>query len=294
MKPKKATQADLYLEIQDRAPKAYKDLEFINRRSARTLRILAEYMQPQEILQKRKVHHTAIFFGSARILSPERLERRKADYEQRKAAAKTAADKAALKELKKDIDVAERYAKYYQAASDAAALITEWSQQFKPGKRIYVCSGGGPGIMEAANRGAHEAGGRSVGLNISLPFEQAPNGYISPELNFEFHYFFMRKYWFLYLAKAMLVFPGGFGTMDELFELLTLVQTGKIVKKIPIILYGSEFWNKVVNFKALADFGMISRNDLDLFRIVDDPREAFDIIVESLPDEYHSHKPSRY
>ncbi len=294
MKPQKTPRAETYLEVQERAPKAYKDLDFINRRSARTMRILAEYLQPQEILQKHKIHHTAIFFGSARILSPERLERRKTDYEQRRAAARTAAEKAALKTVKKEIDVAERYSKYYQAASEAAALITEWSLAFKPGKRIYVCSGGGPGIMEAANRGAHEAGGRSVGLNISLPFEQAPNGYISPELNFEFHYFFMRKYWFLYLAKAMLVFPGGFGTMDELFELLTLVQTGKIVKKIPIILYGSEFWNKVFNFKALADFGMISRSDLDLFRIVDDPREAFDIIVESLPDEYHSHKPSRY
>jgi len=172
---------------------------------------------------------------------------------------------------------------YYADARTLAKLLTEWSDQFTGSTyRFVVCSGGGPGIMEAANRGAFEANGKSIGLNIGLPFEQFPNPYITPELSFEFHYFFMRKFWFAYLAKALVVFPGGFGTLDEMMELLTLTQTQKLAKKMTIVLYGSAYWKEIVNFDALVKYGMISPADLDLFQYADDPQAAFEILKAGL------------
>ena len=168
-------------------------------------------------------------------------------------------------------------------AGVVAEKLTRWSQSsLKLGKRFYICSGGGPGIMEAANLGASRAKGRSIGFNISLPFEQKPNPYQSPELAFQFHYFFMRKFWFVYLAKALVVFPGGFGTFDEFFELLTLVQTQKTSKHMPIVLYGSEYWHEVVNFESMAKWGTISPADIDLFRTFDDVDETFRYLKSEL------------
>ena len=191
--------------------------------------------------------------------------------------------------------------RYYQDAVELARMITAWSKDIYTrnqctGRRFIVCSGGGPGIMEAANRGASEAGGYSIGLNISLPFEQEPNPYISRELRFEFHYFFVRKFWLAYLAKALIIFPGGFGTLDEMMEILTLVQTGKITKSMPIILFGSSFWKEIINFQALVDWGMIKPEDLDLFTFCDTPQEAFDCLknrLEPLSDAKRSMKPDR-
>jgi len=166
-------------------------------------------------------------------------------------------------------------------------MLTQWSTQIPAKRRRFVVTtGGGPGIMEAANLGAHEAGGKTIGLNINLPFEQSPNPYITPELNFEFHYFFMRKFWFAYLSKALVIFPGGFGTLDELFEILTLAQTEKLAKKILVVIYGSEYWNKIINFQHMADAGVISPQDVELFKIVDSPEEGFEYLKEGLT-RYH-------
>ena len=172
---------------------------------------------------------------------------------------------------------------YYADARTLAKLLTEWSDQFTNNTyRFVVCSGGGPGIMEAANRGAFDANGKTIGLNIGLPFEQFPNPYVTPELSFEFHYFFMRKFWFAYLAKALVVFPGGYGTLDELMELLTLTQTQKLAKKMTIVLYGSAYWKEIINFDALVKYGVISAEDLDLFQYADDPQTAFEILKAGL------------
>ncbi|HXR78578.1 MAG TPA: TIGR00730 family Rossman fold protein [Bryobacteraceae bacterium] len=232
-------------------PVAYKDDAFIESHEARPLRILSEYLWPLVHLEEEKIQDTIVFFGSAR--------------------------------LKEDGPLG----KYYEEARELARLVTEWSASLNQSmNRFVVCSGGGPGIMEAANRGAYEAGGKTVGLNIGLPFEQRPNPYITPELSFEFHYFFMRKFWFAYLAKALVVFPGGFGTLDEMGEILTLAQTKKLEGKILIVLYGSKFWNEVINWQALVDHGMIAESDLDLFRFADDPATALQILKEGLTKYY--------
>ncbi len=234
-----------------RPPLSYKDPNFLDRSEARSVRILSEYLQPLSVLRKQKVHDTIVFFGSARLTEDGPMGR------------------------------------YYREARELARLVTEWSDGLTESAcRFVVTTGGGPGIMEAANRGARDAGGKSIGLNISLPFEQDPNPFISRELSFEFHYFFMRKFWFAYLAKALIVFPGGFGTLDELSELLTLVQTQKLDKKMLIVLYGSDFWKKVINFDALAEYGMISKSDLDLFEWADDPASAMNIIQTKLTEWY--------
>jgi uncharacterized protein (TIGR00730 family) len=226
---------------------AYLNDDFLNSPDARAVRILAEYLEPLSHFRRQKVRDTVVFFGSARIKESGPLSQ------------------------------------YYQAARELAKLLTEWSAQFNHGSyRFVICSGGGPGIMEAANRGAADAGGKTVGLNIGLPFEQFPNPYITPELSFEFHYFFMRKFWFAYLAKALVVFPGGFGTMDEMFEILTLTQTQKLRKKMTVILYGSQYWKEVLNFEALVKYGTISAKDLELFQYVDDPAAAFDLLKAGL------------
>ncbi len=238
-----------------RPPLAYRNEEFLKHADARPLRILSEYLEPLTHFRNQKIRDTVVFFGSARL-----------------------SEKGPL-------------GHYYQDARQLARMITEWGESIDGGaNRLVVTSGGGPGIMEAANRGASEAGGKTIGLNIGLPFEQFPNPYITPELCFEFHYFFMRKFWFAYLAKALVVFPGGFGTLDELFELLTLVQTRKLTKKIFILLYGTEYWTEVINFDALVKHGMIAESDLGLFKFADDPAGALELMKESLsvylkPDE---------
>ena len=262
-------------EEDDEAPrgpmKPYENPRFMNSPGARSLRILSEYVEPQSRFQRFEVEDTIVFFGSARLVSTTEAEAEV-------AAAKGKGEKLEAVAAKK-----LNNAKYYEATRDLAFRLTEWSKGLGGDhKRFVVCSGGGPGIMEAANRGASEARGMNIGLNISLPFEQIDNPYITRELNFEFHYFFMRKFWFVYLAKALIIMPGGFGTLDELFEVLTLQQTGKIRKPMPIVLFGADYWSKVINFDALVEFGTISPEDLDLFLLTDSVEEAFDYLTEEL------------
>jgi len=256
--------------------KAYHDLGFLDSKEARTLRILSEYLEPHARFQRYRIKDTVVFFGSARAISEEMAARRLRDAE---AVSETAAVAAARKDLE--------FSRYYEDARTLARRMTEWSKGLPvPNRRFIVCSGGGPGIMEAANRGASEAAGISIGLGISLPSEPAHNAYITRELAFEFHYFFMRKFWFAYLAKALVVFPGGFGTLDELFELLTLVQTRKLGKRMPIVLFGREYWNEVVRFDALVRWGTITEEDLGLFRVADSTDEAFEHLKAELARLY--------
>ncbi len=261
--------------------KAYKNLEFLNSPDARTIRILSEFLEPKRRFQVEKISGTIVFFGSARSKQPEEAEKDLAAVEARTEEASGNPDPA----LKDELEFARNQvflSRYYQDAVELARRLTQWSNTLDPRDRPVVCTGGGPGMMEAANRGAIEAGGRSIGLNISLPFEQVPNAYITPELNFEFHYFFMRKLWLVHLARALVILPGGFGTLDELFEVLTLVQTGKVKKKLPIVIYGSEYWNRIVNMENLVKYGVISRADLDLFKYCDTVDEAFTCLKEEL------------
>ena len=231
-------------------PLAYKEEKFLESEDARSLRILAEYLQPLRNFRREHVHDTIVFFGSARLAPDGPLGR------------------------------------YYEEARELARLVTAWSKSLASQVYRYtVCTGGGGGIMEAANRGASEAGGRTIGLNIGLSQEQRPNPYITRGLSFEFHYFFMRKLWFAHLARALVVFPGGFGTLDEMAEILTLQQTGKLDRRIPVLLYGSDYWNEIINFDALVRHGMISREDLNLFRYADDPATALGLLQAELATE---------
>ena len=232
-------------------PLAYKNDAFLDSPSARSLRILSEYLEPLAHFRKERIQDTVVFFGSARLQEDGPM------------------------------------GGYYGDARTLARMVTEWAKQLPgPNHRFVVCSGGGPGIMETANRGASDAKGKTVGLNIGLPFEQRPNPYITPELCFEFHYFFMRKFWFAYLAKALVVFPGGFGTLDEMGEILTLAQTHKLQKKMTIVLYGSAYWKEIINFPALVKYGMIAESDLDLFQYADSPEAALRILQEKLAENY--------
>ena len=256
--------------------KAYKNLQFLSSREARTLRILAEYLEPQTRFRHYNVNDTVVFFGSARAPAPDQ-----AQSEMRRA--EQLGDEQAIARARKQLTLS----RYYDDARVLARTLTEWSKSLQqPMRRFIVCSGGGPGIMEAANRGASEAAGISIGLGISLPMEATANPYITRELGFEFHYFFMRKFWFVYLAKALVVFPGGFGTLDELFELLTLLQTGKTGKRMPIVLYGEEYWKELINFEAMVRWGTISAEDLELFHISSDPREALEHLQAELTRLY--------
>ncbi len=256
-------------------PLSYRDERFMESADARTLRIVAEYIEPQLRLRRAGVQNTVVFFGSARILPRETAERRLAELQGESPAAGAAKLKAAR--------TAVEMSRYYEDARALASLITRWSLSLgNHGKYLVVCSGGGPGIMEAANRGAIEAGGKSLGLNIKLPHEQVPNPYITPELNLMFRYFFMRKLWFAQPARALVVFPGGFGTMDELWEFLTLIQTHKMGHRAFILLYGSRFWKRALNFNCLCEAGTIRREDADLVRYVDSPGQAFEIIKNRL------------
>ncbi len=269
--------------------KAYRDQEFLNSPDARTIRILAEFLEPFRRFRKNKVRDTIVFFGSSRIKTRKSvLEKIR---ELKKRIQKTHGQRK--KNLEQQLDralVDLEMSKYYDECVELARLLTEWSKSIDSEQRFIVCSGGGSGLMEAANKGAQLAGGKSIGLNISLMSEQASNPYISPELNFEFHYFFMRKFWFVYLGKALIVFPGGFGTMDELMELLTLLQTGKIRKKMSVIIYGRSYWEKIINFDALVKYGMIDAEDMSLFTFADTPQEAFTYLKKELLRNYPKKK----
>ena len=233
-----------------RPPLAYHDAAFLDGDDARPLRILAEYLRPLQELRAHDVQDTVVFFGSARLEEDGPLGR------------------------------------YYKDARELARLFTAWSTRARThSHRCLICSGGGGGIMEAANRGAADAGGRTIGFNIGLPHEQHPNRYVTPDLDFEFHYFFMRKLWFAHLARAIVAFPGGFGTMDELFEMLTLSQTGKLARPIPVLLYGPSYWNEVIDFKAFVKHGVISESDLSLFQVVDSPKAALKCLQAAVPPD---------
>jgi uncharacterized protein (TIGR00730 family) len=226
-----------------RARVAYEDRRFLDSDDARPLRILAEYLAPLKQFREHDISDTIVFYGSARIMPDGPLGR------------------------------------YYDEARELARLVTLWSKGLSShAHRYVVCTGGGPGIMEAANRGASDAGGRTIGLNIALPREQRANRYVTRELAFEFHYFFMRKLWFAHLAAALVAFPGGFGTLDEIMEILTLAQTRKLARRVPVLLYGTEYWNEIVNFEALVRHGVVAREDLDLFDFVDSPQSALDLL----------------
>lgn len=283
------------------APLAYLNADFLNSPDGRLLRILSEYSEPLARFRREKIQDTVVFFGSARFASLSAAQAALTILE-KPGSAKPAGpqdqpggqDHDELQAALKRAHAAVEMARYYEDARKLSGMLTQWTTTL-PGKRkrFVVTSGGGPGIMEAANRGAKEAGGKTIGLNIRLPFEQMPNPYITPELNFEFHYFFMRKYWFAYLAKALVVFPGGFGTLDELFEILTLAQTQKLAKKIIVIVYGKEYWSRVLNLEALADSGAISPQDINLFNFCDTPEEAFEVLKEGLTRFHLEQHPSR-
>jgi uncharacterized protein (TIGR00730 family) len=257
-------------ESRFRAVKAYKNELFLTSPDARLLRIMAEYLEPESRFRELRIRDTIVFFGSARIPSRETAE---AEYE---AARKGDGN---LEQSRMRLTMS----RYYEDARQLAYRLTLWSKSLAgTERRFVVCSGGGPGIMEAANRGASEARGENIGLNISLPFEQLDNPYITRRLAFEFHYFFMRKFWFSYLAKAMVVMPGGFGTFDEFMEVVTLVQTLKIKKRLPFVLYGTEYWSQVMNFEPMVQYGTIGPEDLDLFFRTDSVDEAYEFITREL------------
>ena len=269
------------------APKApHEDPKFLESTPARPLRILAEYINPLAQLKREGIGDTIVMFGSARIHSREdtlakldRLKRAKAG-KSWKAKAKHKADLISAKN-------ALEMSRYYEEARQLSHKITTWAMSLGPRpRRFVICSGGGPGIMEAANRGAYEAGGKSIGLSIELPHEQFSNPYISPELSLNFHYFFMRKLWFAQIAKALVVFPGGFGTMDELWEMMTLLQTGKLPKNNLILIYGRRYWDEVLHLKAMERWGMISPNEFKLLKFADTVDEAFNVVRATL-EKYH-------
>jgi uncharacterized protein (TIGR00730 family) len=258
------------------SPLAYENPDFLNSPDGRVLRIMSEYVEPLARFRREQIQDTVVFFGSARFHSLEDARRAMEE-------AGSSAEEAAQKMVRARMDMA----RYYEDARRMAFLLSEWASHIPARRRRFVVTtGGGPGIMEAANRGAREAGAKTIGLNIRLPFEQSSNPYITPALNLEFHYFFMRKFWFAYLAKALVIFPGGFGTLDELFEILTLAQTQKLAKKILVVIYGSEYWNKLINFQTMVDAGAISAKDLELFKMVDTPEEGFEFLRDGLT-EYH-------
>jgi uncharacterized protein (TIGR00730 family) len=280
------------------APLAYENSDFLNSPDGRILRIMAEYQEPMMRFRRERVQDTVVFFGSARfraldvahaelelLANTGSAERAPAD--EQPASPEEIESGAASTEKLRLARAAVEMAAYYEDARKLAGMVATWARAL-PGHRhrFVVTSGGGPGIMEAANRGAYEVGAKTVGLNIKLPFEQYPNPYITPELNFDFHYFFMRKYWFAYLSKALVVFPGGFGTLDEMFEVLTLAQTHKLAKKITVVIYGSEYWKSVINLDVLAAKGAIAKADLELFQFADTPEEAFEILKQGLTENH--------
>jgi uncharacterized protein (TIGR00730 family) len=266
-----------------RAPLAYANENFVNSPDGRILRILSEYMEPIARFRREQIQDTVVFFGSARFHSRAIAEDKLAELKSTASQLPEGERETLLKRAIAGVEMA----RYYEDARRLAFLLSKWSIQIPARRRRFVVTtGGGPGIMEAANLGAREAGAKTIGLNIALPFEQMPNPHITPSLNFEFHYFFMRKFWFAYLSKALVIFPGGFGTMDEFFEILTLAQTQKLAKKILVVVYGSEYWNRLINFQTMVDAGTISPEDLELIKIVDSPEEGFEFLRDGLT-KYH-------
>jgi uncharacterized protein (TIGR00730 family) len=260
-------------------PLAYLDAEFLESEEGRPVRILSEYLDPLKRFKDQKIQDTVVFFGSARVDSRERAER--ALNTLRARGVHDANDLYDI-EMKKSRKAVE-WARYYEDARELARLLSVWTMSLQSeNHRFVVTSGGGPGIMEAANRGAREGGGKTIGLNIRLPFEQGANPYITDGLHFEFHYFFMRKFWFAYMAKALVVFPGGFGTLDEMFEILTLVQTDKLSKKIGVVLYGRDYWEEVLDLKPMSEWGAIAEKDLELLHYADTPADAFQHLRDHL------------
>jgi uncharacterized protein (TIGR00730 family) len=260
---------------------AYENPLFLNSPDGRILRIMSEYAEPLARFRREQIQDTVVFFGSARFPSL-------ANANKNLEAAAGSEGKRKLAQAGVDM------ARYYEDARRMAFLLSEWAAQIPARRRRFVVTtGGGPGIMEAANRGAKEAGSKTIGLNIKLPFEQYPNPYITPALNFEFHYFFMRKFWFAYLAKALVIFPGGFGTLDELFEILTLAQTQKLAKKILVVIYGREYGERLINFQTMLDAAAISPEDLELFKIVDTPEEGFEYLRSGLTEHHLGHERPR-
>jgi uncharacterized protein (TIGR00730 family) len=285
-------------EFSEESPLAYENSEFLNSPDGRILRILAEYQEPMSRFRRERVQDTVVFFGSARFRALD-VANSELELLANTGSAQLAPQSeqpATMEEIQrgdatglqlKRAEAAVEMARYYEEARELAGMMATWAKTL-PGRRhrFVVTSGGGPGIMEAANRGAFEVGAKTIGLNIKLPFEQHPNPYITPGLSFDFHYFFMRKYWFAYLAKALVVFPGGFGTLDEMFEVLTLAQTRKLAKQITVVIYGSEYWKQVINLDLLAEKGAIAVGDLELFRFADTPKDAFAILKAGLTEHH--------
>ena len=277
---------------------AYENPEFLNGADGRLIRIVAEYLEPLARFRREQIQDTVVFFGSARFRGREEANHelelldntgstQPAPSHEQPASVPQIVEGTATELQRKRAVAAVEMARYYEDARRLAGMLTNWAKHIPSRRhRFVVTSGGGPGIMEAANRGAWEAGGKTIGLNIRLPFEQSPNPYITPSLNFEFHYFFMRKLWFAYLSKALVVFPGGFGTLDEMFEILTLAQTQKLAKKITVVIYGSDYWKRVFNLDALVDTGAISPKDLELFQFADTPEQAFSMLRQGLTENY--------
>jgi uncharacterized protein (TIGR00730 family) len=282
----------------EKAPLAYENPAFLNSADGRPIRIVAEYLEPLSRFRREQIQDTVVFFGSARFRGKAEADHelelldntgssQPAPSHEQPASVPEIVDGTASTLQRKRAVAAVEMARYYEDARRLAQLLTTWAKQIPSRRhRFVVTSGGGPGIMEAANRGAHDAGGKTIGLNIRLPFEQSPNPYITPSLNFEFHYFFMRKLWFAYLSKALVVFPGGFGTLDEMFEILTLAQTHKLAKKITVVIYGPDYWKKVFNLDHLVDTGTISPKDIDLFQFADTPEQAFEMLRKGLTENY--------
>ena len=261
--------------------KAYENLEFLHSPPARAIRVLCELTEPEQRFRRFGIRNTIVFFGATRSMPRDKAERNLAELEAQRGGG--GGYEQELRKAKAKLGMS----RYYEAARELSYRLTEWSGAIEEAeRRFYICSGGGHGIMEAANRGAAEAGGKSIGLNISLPEAQERNAYQTPELSFDFHYFFIRKFWFFYLAKALVIFPGGFGTLDELFELLTLVQTQKSKKYMPIIIYGSDYWKEVLNFESLVKTGTVDAEDVGLFRFFDEVEGAFEYLKKELTEHY--------
>jgi uncharacterized protein (TIGR00730 family) len=264
-------------------PLAYLDPKFLEGERARPIRILAEYLEPLGRFKAQDIQDTVVFFGSARIHSRERAEQALAELMRAVGLAADADPDPRLIRGRKALD----WSRYYEEARELAFMLTNWSTALESEHhRFVVTSGGGAGIMEAANRGATEAGGKSIGLNIKLPYEQGANRYITPGLQFEFHYFFMRKFWLSYLAKSLVVFPGGFGTLDEMFEILTLMQTEKLEKQIQIILYGTDYWDQILTLQPMAEWGAIGEHDMELLQRANTPEDAFGLLTAHLTEHH--------
>ncbi|MDR0484331.1 MAG: LOG family protein [Alphaproteobacteria bacterium] len=251
----------------------------LNSREARLYRIVSEYIKAKDKLEVQHIHNTIVMYGSARILSKEEAEK---NLKLAQENLKTAKDKLLAEKFLKKAEYKHEISEYYEKTRELAYKFAQWSKSLPDKEKYYICSGGGPGIMEAANRGAFEAGEKTIGLNIELPFEQSYNKYVTPDLAINFNYFFMRKFWFAYFAKAFIVFPGGFGTMDEVFEMLTLAQTNKLGKTVPFVFFGSEFFNKILNIELFEKYSLISEDDKNTFLITDSIDEAFDYITSRL------------